>query len=299
MVVGEAVVFEPIEERVAKVRRRLAEITLSEPLPSPQFRVLNLGAGVQSCALALMSARGELERLDYAIFANTGWESTETYAYLDWLEGQLPFPVLRVSRPGKDLGEYVIESAGLPEKGRQHVPFFVDEPVAMMAKQCSKEFKTRVVQAAMRRILGLGYRERGPKEPVVEQWLGMTTDELQRISTSEKRYLHHRYPLIELRMAKRDLYPWYEQRQLPIPPKSSCIFCPLQAPTRFRTTLAHPVDGPRLIALDAAIRPGFAGMTGSAYLTKHRKPIAEVDLRSAEERGQLSFGDYCGSECGV
>jgi hypothetical protein len=282
-----------------QVRSRLAKITLSEPLVAPEYRVLNLGVGVQSSALALMSARGEVEPLDFAIFADTGWESRKTYAYLDWLQQQVPFPIIRAQRDGPDLGDYLIEGAQLPQKGRQHAPFFTADPDGMMSKQCSKEFKTRVVHRELRRILGLGYRERGPSEPVVEQWLGMTIDELQRISVSEKRYLHHRYPLMEKRMNKRDLYPWYQERQLPIPPKSSCIFCPLQMAARLRETLQDPQDGARLIAFDKAIRPGFKGMHGAAYLTRERKPITECDLRSDEDRGQLTFADFCGSECGV
>lgn len=287
------------EEKRAASKRRVAAIRISEPLPSPQFRILNLGAGVQSSALALMSARGELEPLDCAIFADTGWESTKTYEYLDWLDQQVPFPIIRKRRAGANLGDYVIDSTRLPMTGRPSVPLFM-APDGMMAKQCSKEFKTRVVQREMRRLLGLEHGERGPSAPVIEQWLGMTTDELQRVSVSEKRYLHHRYPLIELRMAKRDLYPWYEQRQLPKPPKSSCIFCPLQQPRRFRSTLLHPVDGPRLVEFDRAIRPGFAGMEGTVYLTRERRPIDECDLRSAEDAGQETFGEYCGDgECGV
>lgn len=53
---------------------------------SPRLRVLSLGAGVQSSTLALMSARGDLPRLDYAVFADTGWEPARVYAWLDWLE---------------------------------------------------------------------------------------------------------------------------------------------------------------------------------------------------------------------
>ena len=61
-------------------------------------RFLSLGAGVQSSTLALMIAHGELEPVDAAIFADTGWEPKKVYAWLDWLEKQLPFPVHRVQR---------------------------------------------------------------------------------------------------------------------------------------------------------------------------------------------------------
>lgn len=38
------------------------------------MRILSLGAGVQSSTLALMAEHGEIEKPDYAIFADTGWE---------------------------------------------------------------------------------------------------------------------------------------------------------------------------------------------------------------------------------
>lgn len=279
---------------------RKGEVRLSEPLPSPQYRVLNLGAGTQSCALALMSARGDLEKLDFAIFADTGWEKARTYRYLDWLETQVPFPIMRVRREGLNLGQYLIEGTTLPQKGRQHAPFYLDEPFGMMSKQCSKEFKTRVIHAALREMLGLQRGERGPREPVVEQWLGMTTDEAGRVSVSEKRYLHHRYPLIELRMSKRDVFGWYFMRQLARPPKSSCIFCPLQRPDQFREIREDGEDWQRLIDFDRAIRPGYAGMDGAAYLLRQCKPIDEADLDSAEDKGQATFDDFCGDgQCGV
>lgn len=38
------------------------------------LKILSLGAGVQSTTLLLLAERGELERPDRAIFADTGWE---------------------------------------------------------------------------------------------------------------------------------------------------------------------------------------------------------------------------------
>lgn len=283
-----------------RAERRRTELKISEPLPDPRYRVLNLGAGTQSCALALMSARGDLEKLDFAIFADTGWEKARTYRYLDWLETQVPFPILRVRRAGSDLGNFLIENTALPNKGRQTAPFYVDDPFGMLSKQCSKEWKTRVIQKALREILGLAPGERGPNEPVIEQWLGMTNDELTRVSISEKRYLHHRYPLIEKRMTKIDVFAWYDQRQLKRPPKSSCIFCPLQRPDQFREIREDGEDWRRLVDFDRAIRPGYAGMEGAAYLLRQCKPIDEADLDSLEDKGQTTFDDYCGDgACGV
>lgn len=273
---------------------------MSEPLENPRYRVLNLGAGTQSCALALMSARGDIEPLDAAYFADTGWEKARTYRYLDWLETQVPFPIFRLRRDGLNLGEYLIENVALGNAKRMTAPFYVDDPFGMMSKQCSKEFKTRVIQAALRELLGLGRGERGPGEPVIEQWLGMTTDEMGRVSVSEKRYLYHRYPLIEQRMTKLDVFAWYDVRQLKRPPKSSCIFCPLQRPAQFREIRKDGEDWSRLVDFDRAIRPGYAGMEGTAYLVRQCRPIDEANLDSAEDKGQGSFDDFCGDgACGV
>lgn len=46
------------------------------------LKVLSLGAGVQCTALLLMSVKGEIERLDWANFADTGWEPAADYAHL-------------------------------------------------------------------------------------------------------------------------------------------------------------------------------------------------------------------------
>lgn len=291
---------ETIEAKRDAARARVRAIKLSEPLPNPRYRILSLGGGVQSCALALMSARGELDKLDYAIFADTGWEKARTYRYLDWLETQLPFPLIRLKRPGLDLGTYQIENTRHPQAKRPMAPFYVDDPFGMLSKQCSKEWKTRVVQRELRRLLGMQPGERGGAEPLIELWLGMTTDELQRMSVNERKWIHNRYPLLERRMAKMDLYPWYEQRQYRIPPKSSCIFCPLQRPDQFREIREDGEDWPRLVEFDRAIRPGYLGMQGSAYLVRQCKPIELADLSSPADLGQDEFEYHCGdTSCGL
>lgn len=54
-------------------------------LPKPQMKILSLGAGVQSSTLALMCEAGEIEKPDYAIFADTGWEPRHVYQWLDYI----------------------------------------------------------------------------------------------------------------------------------------------------------------------------------------------------------------------
>ena len=85
------------------------------------YRILNLGAGVQSSTIALMGAENwhywhcseplpypAVGLIDFAIFADTQEEPQAVYKHLDWLENQInPIKVLRVSK-GK-LGNNLIK----------------------------------------------------------------------------------------------------------------------------------------------------------------------------------------------
>jgi len=49
------------------------------------MKIISLGLGVQSTALYFMSSMELIEKADYAIFADPGAESNETYEYLKFL----------------------------------------------------------------------------------------------------------------------------------------------------------------------------------------------------------------------
>lgn len=61
------------------------------------MKILSLGAGVQSSALALMIEKGELPMVDAAIFADTMSEPKEVYKWFDWLKTQVSYPIHIVS----------------------------------------------------------------------------------------------------------------------------------------------------------------------------------------------------------
>lgn len=271
-------------------------------MSGPRLRVLSLGAGLQSSVTALMSARGELPLLDCAIFADTGWEPEEVYRHLDWLETQLPFPVHRVRRPGPDLGEHAIAIATTPVTRTASPPWYTKAPNGMLPKQCSKEFKTRVIGQQVRKLLGLAPGQRGPREVVVEQWLGISFDEMSRMKDAEQPFVRNHFPLVELRMKRRDCERWRAERQYPRFPKSSCIFCSYRGPDQWRDMRDNaPRDWAKVCAFDRAIRPGFHGMEGEAFVHRQRVPLADADLRTAADLGQTEFGflDECDGVCGV
>jgi hypothetical protein len=62
------------------------------------LHILNLGAGIQSTTLYLMSLKGEesefVPRFDYAVFADTQEEPASVYRHLDWLRSLGGIPIL-------------------------------------------------------------------------------------------------------------------------------------------------------------------------------------------------------------
>lgn len=270
--------------------------------PSPLLRVLSLGAGVQSTTMALMAAHGEITPTpDCAIFADTGWEPKQVYEHLNALEPLLPFPVYRVQRPGADLGQLAIDIALSPVTRTALPPWFTREPNGMLPRQCSKEYKTRVIGRKVRQLLGLRPGERGPREKVVEQWLGISVDEMQRMKDAEQAFVQHRFPLVDMRISRRDCLHWMQAKGYPRPPKSACIFCPYHGDDQWRDMRDNaPGDWAKAVEFDTAIRPGFHGMEGEAFLHRQRVPLDKVDLTTAEDHGQLNlFDNECEGMCGV
>lgn len=194
-------------------------------MKEPSLTVLSLGWGVQSWTLAAMSALGELPLLDYAIHADTTWEREATYAFAvewtPWLEAR-GVKVVTVRDPTQDgsnpigpNGEVVMPaySVGTRQSGQ-------------LNRQCTRLWK----MYPQRRWLTQELKRRGlSKRPgCISKWMGISLDEWQRVKDSGVQYEVNRYPLIELKMTRHACIAWLKDHGLPVPPKSSCVFCPFQ-----------------------------------------------------------------------
>ncbi len=273
-----------------------------------QIRIISLGAGVQSTTMALMAAHGEIGPMpDCAIFADTGAEPAGVYKHLDWLETQLPFPVYRVSA-GNLRDEITNAMSGKNNRMAARPPFYTlagNGSGGMLQRQCTQDIKILPIIRKVRELIGLKKGQRGPKIAVVEQWIGISSDEAIRMKPSRLSFIQHRWPLIETGMHRHHCLAWCEKRQYPKPAKSACTFCPYTDDLRWRDMKANdPVSFADAVAIDKAIRPGMPGPRrpkGTAWFI-HRscKPLDEVDLSTAEDRGQLNmFLNECEGMCGV
>lgn len=266
------------------------------------LQIISLGAGWQSSAMALKAARGEITPMpDAAIFADTAAEPGKVYAWLDWLERQLPFPVHRVMKGEGGLRQNILSAI---EGGRfAGAPFFTesDNGVGRLRRQCTREFKVEPIVQQVRRLLGVGKGERAAKQILAVSWIGISTDEASRMKPSFAHYIEHRWPLIELGMSRRDCGEWVYAHYGRYPPKSACTFCPYHDDALWRDMkMNDPESWADAVDIDKRIRGGVRGTTQKLYLHRSMTPLDEVDFRSAEDAGQLPlFNEECEGMCGV
>lgn len=231
------------------------------------LRVLSLGGGTQSCALALMSALGELPRLDRVIFADTQGERRRTYEYLHgFLTEQLATAGIPLDIVTAGSLERALLGARMPANPTP--PAFTSTPEGEWGKirgyKCSYDFKRRVVVRQVKRLCGGRGAWKGAE---VEQWIGYSFDEGHRMKALDEcrcghnRTVRHgqrvslihregtgcercdcaafepwmtnRYPLIERRMKRADTVRWFVEHGFPVPPRSACKFCPNASDARW------------------------------------------------------------------
>lgn len=300
--------------------------------PSPiRLRALSLGAGVQSTTMALLAAHGEIGPMpDCAIFADTGWEPSAVYDHLDWLMSGnvLPFPVHVVSA-GNIRDELLAAGAGnrwasIPAFTKTVtpagalVPVFDEDDdgelveigsrrattetvsIGMIRRQCTTEFKIVPIRRKVRELVDLT-RKRSPAYPVVEQWIGISCDEVIRAKPSFEAWQIKRFPLIEKRMSRQDCLAWLRRHGYPEPPKSACIGCPFHDNARWRRMRDHdPEAWADAVAADKALRTGLRGIRGEVFLHRSCVPLDQADLSTAADQGQLDlWPNECEGMCGV
>lgn len=272
------------------------------------LRVISLGAGVQSTALALMVAVGDLAPVDCAIFSDTMHEPEKVYAHLRWLQepGRLPFPVYTVSNG--DLWESAVRLRQRRDGNKSYLktglPVFTDNDGERGRgnRQCTSDFKIEPIQRELRRLLG---RPRiSSKSPaLVEMLIGISIDEAQRMKPSRFGWIKNTWPLIDRNMDRKSCLEWMAARNYPLAPRSACTFCP-HHDDGFWIDMS-PEEFADACAKETALQEAYAN-SGSFQAVPffHRScvPLAEVNLvRPSQKMTQrpLDFGAECEGMCGV
>jgi hypothetical protein len=241
---------------------------------SKPLKVISLGWGVQSFTMAAMSAVGDLEPVDFVIHSDTTHEASWTYEfakiYTSWFEKN-SVKVITV-KPSKKHQNYFDNYKGV------YIPAFTfsDRGRGQLRRQCTGSWKVEPMRRYFQKV-----RNGKP----IELWLGITTDEIKRAKHSDRKYITHRWPLLEKNMSRSDCITWLENHFLDVPNRSSCVFCPYHDKATWRQIMSSPVDRNNAVRYDQAIRkirPPF-----DLFVHQSRVPLDQVDFRTPEEKGQL------------
>jgi len=271
-----------------------------------EFTVLSLGAGVQSSTLLLMALRGEFaEKPQCAIFADTGSEPQEVYDYLDWLELEAKkynFPILRCKNG--NLKNDLLDVINGKSTRFANPPFYVKTDrgtPSILKRYCTQDYKIDVIIKSIREdVMGIRYKQRVPRSMRVTQWFGISTDEITRVKSSRHSWITNRYPLIEKEMTRDDCLAWLKDHEYPLPPKSSCLFCPYHNDRAWsRIKSKSPDEWRQVIELDRKIRNGLPNVKGEIYLHRSLKPLETVDFQNGLNNDSGDFENECNGVCGV
>ena len=262
-----------------------------------KMKILSLGAGVQSSTLALMAEHGEIEKPDYAIFADTGWEPKHCYDWLDFLATKLSFPIIRVS--AGNIKDDLISNIKSGD-GFASIPFFTASG-GMGRRQCTKEYKLAPIYKKCRELLDYKPRQRIPSGSVLMS-IGISIDEAHRMKPSRERWIQNIYPLLDLRMSRNDCLSWMEHRGFPLPPKSSCIGCPFHSDSYWSyLKINHPESYTEAIQVDALLRANGRrkGMKHQEFMHPSLRPLSEIVFSNENQLEINLFGMECEGFCGV
>ncbi len=277
------------------------------------IHVLSLGAGVQSSTMALMAAHGEITPMPKcAIFADTQAEPASVYKWLDWLEGQLPFPVQHVT--AGNLAE-VSKTVRLSKNGNLYtdanIPVYIKNPMpgeraGLQSRQCTGDFKIDPIHREMRRLAGpqiAAWRKAGkPKPTPIIQWIGISRDEVQRMKPARQDFITNIWPLVDLGMRRGACLEWMKGKGFPKPPRSACVFCPYHDDREWqRLKRDEPEEFERAALWEEEYQTALARITrvkGKPFLHSSCEPLRTVDFSGTEKHPDL-FGNECEGMCGV
>lgn len=266
------------------------------------IRVLSLGAGVQSTTLLRMIIHGELPPIQHAIFSDTGWEPQAVYQHLKQLKiecAEAGIPLHIVSNGN------IRDDALNPNQRFGSMPVHIQNQygkAAIARRQCTSEYKIKPLMLKQRELAGLKPRQRCSEHRITTV-IGISWDESQRMRDAAFSWIRNEYPLVDRRIKRADCIAWNMQHGYPSPPRSSCIGCPYHSNAEWRAIRDNADDWANAVDFDNQLRTGrlanlFA--PSEAFLHPARIPLAEVDIRSEEERGQGALFDMeCEGMCGL
>lgn len=242
---------------------------------------ISYGGGVQSTAMLVLAVQGKLGYpVTHALFANVG-DDSEHPATLEfvrnvarpWAAAEGGVAVIELRRVKRDGTDETLWGRLMKEESRSlPIPVRMPDTGAPGTRSCTHDFKIAVV--------GKWLKAYGAtKDDPATVCIGISTDEITRVGNKKAMpYEQPVYPLIDLGFDRSRCITIIKDAGLPVPPKSSCFFCPFHRPQMWREMRR---DDPELfwksVELEATLnrRRDKLGKD-RVYLTRFGKPLEEA-----------------------
>lgn len=194
-------------------------------------RFISYGGGVQSTAMIVLATQGKIPGVQAALFSNVGDDSEHPTTNRYVREIMVPWAaergfevreLHRTLRTGETqtLWQRIMDHEG--ETLREPIPVY-GWSGAPMSRACTVDHKIKVLGKYVKSIV--------PKDQwPIEMCIGISVDEIERAGRGKGQPWETRvYPLLDLGLNRNDCVQVIREAGLPIPPKSSCFFCPFHS----------------------------------------------------------------------
>lgn len=258
------------------------------------MRVFSFGGGVQSVSALVLASQGKIDYQTF-VFANVGEDSENPDTITYFHEIAIPFAkehnlrleeIRRVTRDGRN--ETIYEWLMKPSRS-------IGIPVRMASgapgnRSCTPTFKIRVVSKWLKSEGATA------KNPAV-LGMGISMDEFHRMR-SDSRFKHYTldYPLIDLRLTRAQCVEVIKSAGLPVPPKSSCWFCPYHKNSEWREmAVEHPDRFAASVELENILNERRDRLgKDHVYLSGFKKPLnVAITVTSEHEDDTTCDSGFC------
>lgn len=246
--------------------------------PTTQLRSVSYGGGVQSTALLVLAAQG---RIDFPLFlfSNVG-DDSENPRTLEYVKQhaepyaeQHGIELVTLQRIMQRTGQPRTLWEDLTREGSKSLKI----PVRMSngapgTRSCTATYKIEVIGRELKRR---GATAENPATIAI----GISVDEIHR-ANNRKVESHEQivYPLLDLGLRRTDCMRIIRKAKLPVPPKSSCFFCPFHRPETWHDMRREqPAEFEKACQLEDRLNRTRDELgKDHVYLTRFNKPLRQA-----------------------
>lgn len=257
-----------------------------------QLKIISYGGGVQSTAMIVLAIQGEIDA-QHAVFANVGDDSEHPASLVYVRQIMQPwaaergFPIHEIQKTRRDgtpisiMGEII-----RADTNRIIIPMRMDKTNAPGLRTCTADFKVAVISKWLKQH---GANEENPA--IVN--IGISVDEIERAGKGKDLPKERRaYPLLDLGLNRSDCMNIISQAGLPVPPKSSCFFCPFHRPSVWQEMRR---DEPDLFEKTARLEDSInakriARGKAPIWITGFKKPIRDAIVEAGDTLFDMPTG---------